>query len=58
MIAAHSGLGYMIHVNQDLLRTDRVIGGMIAIGVVGLAMDFLMRRLDRYLSPWLVQHHE
>ncbi len=53
MIAAHSGLGYLIHINQDLLRTDRVIGGMIVIGLIGLSFDYLMRILDRRMTHWM-----
>jgi len=52
MIAARSGLGYLIHSSQDLLRTDKVMVGMIAIGLIGLGIDVLLRRLERRLAPW------
>jgi ABC-type nitrate/sulfonate/bicarbonate transport system permease component len=52
MIAAHSGLGYLIHVSQDLLKTDNVIAGMATIGMIGLILDFAMRFLERRLCPW------
>jgi ABC-type nitrate/sulfonate/bicarbonate transport system permease component len=53
MISAHSGLGYLVHVSQDLLRTDRVIAGMIAIGAAGFTMDFCLRKIERRLCPWV-----
>ena len=56
MVAARSGLGYLIHSSQDLLRTDRVIAGMVAIGVIGLLIDVLLRRLERRLAPWKDAH--
>lgn len=45
MIAAASGLGYMILDAQQLSRSDKVIVGILVIGVVGCASDFLLGRL-------------
>ncbi len=52
MLAVQGGLGYLIHVSQDLLKTDRVIGGMLMIGLIGLFFDLAMRRLERRWNPW------
>jgi ABC-type nitrate/sulfonate/bicarbonate transport system permease component len=52
MIAAPNGLGHLIHASQDLLQTDRVIAGMFCIGAIGLAFDWLLRRLETRLVPW------
>ena len=52
MIAAQSGLGYMIQLARVLIETERVIGGMVVIGVVGFTMNYLMLRLERKLTPW------
>jgi len=52
MIAARSGLGYMIQLNRQLLSLDRVVAGMITIGVIGLIMTKLMEFLEIYLIPW------
>ncbi len=52
LIAASSGLGYMINYYQQVLRTDVVIVGMITIGVIGLGMDLLSRWVERRLLPW------
>src|ERR1039458_7076453 len=45
LIAASSGLGYMISYYRELLRTDVIVVGMITIGLIGLLMDF---RSDEY----------
>ena len=52
LIAAPSGLGYMIMYYREVLRTDAIIVGMLTIGVIGLAMDFGTRWLERRLLPW------
>src|SRR5580704_15842693 len=52
LIAASSGLGYMINYYQQVLRTDLVIVGMITIGVIGLVMDLASRWIERLLLPW------
>ena len=49
MIALHSGLGYMIMDSRNAgNRYDLVIAGMIIIGLIGLSLDGLMRRLERF----------
>ncbi len=52
LVGANSGLGFMINDARTLLRTDIVIVGMIAIGVVGLALDLVIRELTRRALPW------
>lgn len=52
MIASSSGLGYLIHVSQDMLRTDRVIVGMMVIGVLGLIFDRVFLWFVEYYTPW------
>ncbi len=50
MIATRSGLGYLIYTSQDLLRTDRVLVGMLVIGMIGLLVDTLIVHLkDRWI---------
>jgi len=53
LIAAQSGLGYMIQQNRVLLQTQNVVTGMITIGVVGFAMSALMEVAARRLIPWM-----
>jgi NitT/TauT family transport system permease protein len=45
MIAVQSGLGFLILDSRNALRMDYVMDGMIVIGLVGLALDYLMRQL-------------
>lgn len=52
LIAASSGLGYMITFYREVLRTDAIIVGMLTIGFIGLAMDMATRRLEQWLMPW------
>lgn len=52
LIAASSGLGYMITYYREVLRTDAIIVGMLTIGVIGLLMDMALRRFERWLMPW------
>ena len=47
MIAVQSGLGYLILDSRNALRMDYVMDGMIAIGIIGLFLDSIMRRLGR-----------
>ncbi len=51
-VGANSGLGFLINDARTLLRTDIVIVGMITIGLVGLALDQLIRALSGRLLPW------
>ena len=52
MVAASSGLGYIILKSQRFLATDVIFAGLILIGLIGLVTDFLMRLLTRLLVPW------
>jgi NitT/TauT family transport system permease protein/taurine transport system permease protein len=44
MIAATSGLGYMIFQARDYLKTDEVIVGMLTIGLFWAAIERLVLR--------------
>jgi NitT/TauT family transport system permease protein len=50
MIAVQSGLGYLILDSRNALRMDYVMDGMIVIGMIGLGLDAIMRRLSRIES--------
>ncbi|MDD6072890.1 MAG: ABC transporter permease [Otoolea sp.] len=47
MIAAGSGLGYLILDSQQMSRSDKVIAGILVIGVVGILCDQLFQLLIR-----------
>ena len=52
MIAVQSGLGYLILDSRNGLRMDYVMDGMIVIGIIGLILDSIMRRLGRIESAF------
>jgi len=52
MVAASSGLGYLIMQGRLLFRSDYIIVGMVVIGLIGLALDFLFREAQRRIMRW------
>lgn len=49
MIAVNSGLGYLIIDARNAgKRYDLVVAGMVMIGFIGLGLDLLVRRLERF----------
>jgi NitT/TauT family transport system permease protein len=49
MIAVNSGLGYLIIDARNAgKRYDLVVAGMVLIGLIGLVLDGLVRRLERF----------
>ncbi len=53
MIAASSGLGYMILDAEEMARIDIVYLGIICIGVFGLVIEFTILRLVNSVFPWM-----
>ncbi|MDP3820849.1 MAG: ABC transporter permease [Burkholderiales bacterium] len=49
LIVASSGMGNLIVRAQSAIATDTVMAGMVAIGMVGVVIDVLLRRLERRL---------
>lgn len=52
LIAVRSGLGYLITEARMLVRSDIVIAGMISIGVVGFALDAIVRMIMKRTLRW------
>ena len=52
LVASTRGLGFMIQDARYLLLTERVILGMLVIGLLGYVMDRGMRYLQWRLLPW------
>ncbi|HTR44135.1 MAG TPA: ABC transporter permease [Thermodesulfovibrionales bacterium] len=46
------GLGYMIMTARDIQRPDQIIAGMVVIGLIGYAMDLLIRTAEARLLKW------
>jgi NitT/TauT family transport system permease protein len=53
LVAANSGLGYSILKAQRFLQTDKIFGGIIIIGLIGLITDQLFRFAHRKAFPWM-----
>ncbi|AEG59132.1 binding-protein-dependent transport systems inner membrane component [Desulforamulus ruminis DSM 2154] len=52
LVAANSGLGYLILKSQRFLALDRIFAGLIIIGLLGLATDYFFKWLTRVMVPW------
>jgi sulfonate transport system permease protein len=52
MLAAFSGLGYMIMAARSLVRMDEMFIGIVVIGLLGLAIDWGWKSLEGYILRW------
>ena len=52
MIAVNNGLGYRILEAREYFWSDKIIAGMITIGLLGLGIDTGMSRLNARLLRW------
>ena len=52
MVAATSGIGFMVLSASQFLQTSTVIMGIIIIAAIAYAFDLLMRFAERRLVPW------
>ncbi len=52
MIAVNDGLGYRILEAREFMWSDKIIAGMLTIGLIGLAIDTAMSRLNDHLLRW------
>lgn len=52
LIAAQTGLGYLIQQSRMLFQINNVVAGMVAIGLVGFAMSAILERIERRVNAW------
>jgi len=52
MIAVNDGLGFRILEAREFMWSDKIIAGMITIGLLGLALDTFVSRLNNHLLRW------
>ena len=52
LIAANEGLGYRILKFSRFLQTPKIWVYLLVLGLIGLALDFLFRKLNRRLFHW------
>jgi len=53
IVAADSGIGYVIWTARRFVKTPEVIAGVIVIGIVGLVTDQILRAVHRRLFRYL-----
>lgn len=53
IVAANSGLGFVIWAARRYMQTPRVMAGVVLIGLIGLITDQALRRLHRRLFRYL-----
>lgn len=56
IVAATAGVGWMVWDAAKFLLSDVVIMGLIVLGLTGLALDLLLRWLERAVTPWRFIH--
>ncbi|OYY07208.1 MAG: taurine ABC transporter permease [Rhizobiales bacterium 35-68-8] len=52
LIAAQTGLGYLIQQSRMLFQINNVVAGMVTIGLVGFAMSAILERIERRVNAW------
>jgi taurine transport system permease protein len=52
LIAATRGIGFMIQSASQFLVTDIVVMGIFVIAGIALALELVVRALERALTPW------
>ncbi len=52
MVNAHEGIGHMIQEQGNLFHTPQVFSGIIAVGIIGLITDGIIRTLNNVLFRW------
>lgn len=52
MVAAASGIGWMVLDASNWLRSDVIFAGIIVMGITGILIDKLFRLAEKRLVPW------
>ncbi|MGE5476783.1 MAG: ABC transporter permease [Bacteroidales bacterium] len=52
LIAASSGVGYLIMDARQMSQTDQVLVGMVTIGAMGKVLDVALKVAERHLVTW------
>lgn len=54
LIAAASGIGYLINYARELSQTDAMLVGVLSIGITGMLIDFFLKKFEKRLLRWNV----
>lgn len=52
LVAANSGLGFMILRSQRWMKTDWIFAGLIIIGCLGISTDYIFKTISKIFFPW------
>jgi len=52
MVAAESGIGWMVLDASKYVRYDVVYVGIIIMGVIAVFIDYIIQKMIKKLSPW------
>ena len=58
MIAASSGVGYLVMYAREVSQANVMLVGITAIGILGLLIDFLIVRIESHLLFWQNEESE
>ena len=56
LIAASAGLGYLISYARDVSQTDVIFVGIFSIGLIGILIEAILKRVEDRLLKWNVNH--
>ena len=52
MLAAQSGIGYLIQNSSLMLETDRMYAGILTLTIIGLLLNYLLVAGERRATHW------
>jgi len=52
MIAVQNGLGFRILEAREYMWSDKILAGMLAIGLLGLGIDTVLSQITKRLLSW------
>jgi NitT/TauT family transport system permease protein len=55
LLSANKGLGALIWLAWETLRTEDLYAALLVIGLIGLSINFLIHKLNKRLAPWQVE---
>jgi len=55
IVASSTGIGAMMMRAKRFLHTDHIMAGIVVIGILGLACDFLFKKAHRRLFPYIME---
>jgi len=53
LIASFEGIGFMLIMGKNLLRTDMIFLGLMLIGLMVYASDIVLKRIENRLTGWM-----